>query len=79
MNVRYMGVYWISRKDELPEDAIMCVFHIKRTKPYRICFGGYSEQLKKYWDKVQDKWYDEKNVDYWMAIPILPTEEGVRK
>ena len=66
--------FWINRKDALPKDETMCVFHKKRTKPYRILFGGYSEQLG-FWDKNSGKWYARADIDYWMPIPILPEEE----
>ena len=71
MNGWYRMGYWFDRKDVLPDDGIMCVFHKKRTKPYRILFGGYSERLG-FWDKNSGKWYDKGKIDYWMPIPVLP-------
>ena len=79
MNERYLGVYWIARKDQLPEDESMCVFHIKGTKDWRIHFGAYSERLLWFFDEIKSRWYDQSRVDYWMPIPILPTEEGVKE
>ena len=75
INVQYLGVYWIDRKDELSGDTFMCVFHVKGNKAERIRFGGYSERLEQFWDQVNDKCYDQKRVDYWMPIPVLPEKE----
>lgn len=71
MITRYLGVYWLSRKEELPGNFDMCIFHVNRTKPHNIHFGGYSSQLG-FFDQEKGKWYDAKKVDYWMAIPVLP-------
>ena len=76
MNIRYMGVYWTPRKEKLPEDATLCVFHIKGNRADRIHFGGYSERFKQFLDVALQKWWDQRKVGYWMPIPILPTEEG---
>lgn len=73
-NVRYVGTYWKARKEELPEDATMCVFHIKGRKADRIQFGGYSSTFG-FWDKNDSHWYIKSKVDYWMPIPILPEKE----
>ena len=74
MNVRYMGVYWTPRKDELPEDGTMCVFHLKRRVASSISFGWYG--FGNFYEN--NNAYAEKLVDYWMPIPILPAEEGVK-
>lgn len=71
MNARYMGVYWIARKDELPDDETLCVFHIKGRKEYRIQFGGYSSTFG-FFDRENRHWYIKSKVDYWMPIPVLP-------
>lgn len=81
MNIRYMGVYWTPRKEELPEDGTVCVFHKKRTKPDNIRFGYFYQ--REFRDKTVDfcekkAWVKASEVDYWMPIPILPTEEGVK-
>ena len=71
MNISCGGVYWIARKDELPEDAVMCAFHIKGRKADRIQFGGYSTTFG-FWDKSDSHWYLKSKIDYWMPIPVLP-------
>ena len=73
--LRSIGVYWTRPKDELPEDAVMCVFHRKRIRADRIHFGGYSERFG-FWDRSTGKWYTRGKVDYWMPIPVLPEKEG---
>ena len=75
MNAQYLGVYWIHRRDELPEDETMCVYHVKRTVAHRIHFGGYSEKLCSFLDQMTGKWYASGDVDYWMPIPILPEKK----
>lgn len=77
MIARYVGVYWINRKDQLPEEFVLCVFHVKGTKPDTIHYGGYSEKLG-FMDQVSKKWYKPAKIDYWMPIPLLSTEEGVK-
>lgn len=75
MNVlRSIGVYWTRSKDDLPEDAAMCVFHRKRIRADHIQFGGYSEWFG-FWDRSTGKWYTRGKVDYWMPIPVLPESE----
>ena len=75
MSFRFVGVYWIDRKEKLPEDGVMVAFHFKGNSPNRIRFGGYSEALNQFWDEVKNEWYDQKRVDYWMPIPVLPEKE----
>lgn len=69
--LQYVGVYWKSPKDELPEDAVMCVFHRKGIKTDRIQFGGYSERFG-FYDRLTGKWYTKGKIDYWMPIPVIP-------
>lgn len=70
--LQYVGVYWKSPKDELPEDAVMCVFHRKNIKADRIQFGGYSERFG-FYDRTTGKWYTKGKIDYWMPIPVIPS------
>lgn len=79
MNVRYMGVYWTPSTEKLPEDGALCVYHVKGNRADRIRYGGYSEKLKQFYDGDKGKWYHKNFVDFWMPIPILPTEEEVKK
>lgn len=72
MNVRYCGVYWIARKDELPEDGVMCVFHVKWRKPDNICFGYYAFDC---FHEAPNTLYKKNQIDYWMPIPVFPEEE----
>ena len=74
MNARFIGVYWINRKDELPEDWTVCVFHIKWRSPEGIygglCFGKYYNGY--FWERNNPKQWDKSAIDYWMPVPVLP-------
>ena len=70
MHVRYCGVTWISRKDGLPEDWVVCVFHIKWRKPEDICFGKFWQGY--FYEKDTGKIRKKTDIDYWMPIPVLP-------
>ncbi len=76
VRARYIGVYWIAREERLPEPLAMCVFHVRKTRRDNIHFGGYADRFG-FFDREKGKWYEQRKVDYWMSIPILPTEEGV--
>lgn len=76
MNVRYMGVYWIARKEKVPEDGTVCVFHRKGNRPDNIRFGFYAfgyfrEKIGEHHQVLATKF-----IDYWMPIPVLPGEES---
>ena len=75
----YMGVYWIDRKDQMPEEDTLCVFHIKGRKAVRnrgcsILFGAYTGKYG-FFSKTDSEWYPKSRIDYWMPIPVLPEKE----
>lgn len=72
--LRSIGTYWTRSKDELPENAVICVFHRKRIRADRVHFGVYSEQFG-FLDQSTGKWYTRGKIDYWMPIPVLPKSE----
>ena len=78
MTVSYCGVYWIARKDELPENGTLCCFHVKWRKPDNICFGYFNRSVfyECTSDSLQSHDYHAKSkIDYWMPIPVLPEKE----
>ena len=75
----YRGTWWRARKDELPEDGTLCVFHIKGRKPVSsrglsIMFGTYHGEYG-FFNREDTEFYPDRKVDYWMPIPILPEKE----
>ena len=75
--MRRLVTYWISMKENVPEDTTMCVFHVKRRIADHISFGGYSSTLPGFYDMVIGLWYDNSKVDYWMPILTLPKKERI--
>lgn len=65
--------YWIHRKDALPEDWVVCVFHLKWRKPNDLCFGKF---VKGYFYEWSGKVRKASSVDYWLPIPVLPGKES---
>lgn len=65
----YAGVYWKARKEELPEDWTVCVYHLKWRKPNDLCFGKFWQG---YFYEKCGKERKSSDVDYWMPIPVLP-------
>lgn len=72
MQVRY-GVYWIKRKDELPEDWVVCVFHLKWRQACDLCFGKFWQGY--FYESNTGKFYKAASVDHWLPIPVLPEKE----
>lgn len=68
--------YWRKFKDELPEDGVVCVFHIKGRKPVTsrgmsLLFGNYQTDYG-FFDRANCKFYPPAKIDYWMPITVLP-------
>jgi len=78
MSVLYNGVCWIRRKDELPEDGTVCVFHAARNVADNIRFGFYyrdffyESQTTMKMSMTKGNAFSKGKVDYWMPIPVLP-------
>lgn len=73
--------WWHERKEDLPEDGDVCVFHIKGRKPVSsrgmsIMFGSYTE-VYGFYAQGKHEFYPPEKIDYWMPVPLLP--EKVRK
>ena len=75
MVISHYGVYWIHRKEELPEDGTVCVFHKKKNKSDNIRFGYYA--FGYFREKIGDhhQVFEPKFIDYWMPVPVLPGED----
>ena len=64
--------HWIARKERLPEDDTLCLFHIEWRKSYNVSFGFFWHG--NFIEKDTCKMWRTYNVDYWMGIPLLPKE-----
>jgi len=63
--------WWHERKEDLPEDGVVCVFHRKRTKADNLKFGWYGFECF----VEGNVRYPKTQIDYWMPIPVLPEKE----
>ena len=68
---------WISVKDRLPNDQQKVLFYLsEREAVYAGYFSvnsyGTIEKFGKFRENLDDWWFDEETVDYWMPLPGSP-------
>ena len=65
--------HWFSRKESLPDDGVVCVFHVKHRKAYNLCYGYFFHD--EFIEREPFKRWKKTDVDYWMPVPVLPEKD----